>query len=103
MAKTVLPTDVANYIVNELGRKLSEVIDHRMVNGEEPKYAVLMGKPTDMFVVVFVGKYEASGRLGDYEEATIHGATRTGWDCLYDSEQWEHTAARFKNAPYDHF
>lgn len=98
-----LPKSVASYIVNDLGRSLNEVLAHRIVNGEEPKYAVLMGNPHSMFVVVFVGQYKARRPLGPWEEATRGNAQLVSWSCLYDAEEWTYTVERFKNAPYDYF
>ena len=98
-----LPDSVAAYIQNDLGRSLDEVVAHRIVNGEEPKYAVLMGKPNNMFIVVFVGSYKARRPLGPNEEATRGNAQLVSWNCLYDAEDWEHSVERFKNAPYSFF
>jgi len=36
-----LPKDCADYITRELGCDLKNVVAHRHVRGEEPKYAVL--------------------------------------------------------------
>ena len=98
-----LPTSVAAYIRDDLGRDLSEVAAHRNVNGEEPKYAVLMGRPENYWLVVFVGNYSPRHRLGPYEEPTRENAQLDSWECLYDGEDWEGTVGQFKSAKYDAF
>jgi hypothetical protein len=99
-----LPQSVSDYIVNDLGRKLQEVIAHRHVNGEEPKYAVLMRDNAGyMWTVVFYGKYVARRPLGPYEEAYDANAQLIGWECLYDSGEWNDSVERFKNAPASFF
>ena len=104
MAKNELPQSVADYITNDLGRKLSEIVAHRHVNGEEPKYAVLMKEDSGyLFTVIFVGEYKARFPLGDYTEATRSNAVLVKWDCLSDADEWEHSVAKFKNAPADFF
>jgi hypothetical protein len=97
-----LPESVRDYIVNDLDRKLTEVIAHRNVKGEEPLYAVLMkNNDGSMFTVIFLGSYKARRPLGDYEEATPGNAELVRWNCTSDAEPWEHSIERFKNAPYD--
>lgn len=101
-----LPKDCETYITDMLGRKISEVIAHRIVNGDEPRYAVLIGdggKPLHMFTVVFVAQYTARRPLGDYEEAFDANAALTGWECIWDSEPWDFTVAKFRNAPASFF
>lgn len=94
-----LPKDCSEYITNELGRDLEEVAHHRLVRGEnELYYAVLMGKPSYFFTVIFVGKYSVRRPLGDYEEAYEGNARLDGWECLSDGDPWEHSVGKFKNA-----
>lgn len=93
-----LPQDCANYITQELGRKLNEIVAHRYVGGEEPKYAVLMKEGAGYSTVIFVGRYSARRPLGDYEEAYVGNALQHGWECLSDGDEWEHTVGKFKNA-----
>lgn len=100
MSKKPLPASVEEYLVKTLGRPVEDVVAHRIVNGEETKYAVLL---KDMGLVCFVGNYSARRPLGPYEEAHSGNAVRDSWDCLYDGETWEHSVPRFKNAPYDLF
>jgi hypothetical protein len=103
MAKNELPPSVSKYITDELGRKLDEVVAHRVVNGTEPKYAVLMKDGEYFFTVIFVGIYETKRELGPNEEAYAGNVTRTGWDCVSDGDEWEHGVAKFKNASYEMF
>jgi hypothetical protein len=98
-----LPESVAKYITHDLGRSLDEVVAHRNVYGEEPKYAVLMGTEDHYWLVVFVGNYRARRPLGDYEEATDANAQLVSWECLYDGGEWEASVGKFKNAGYDDF
>lgn len=101
--KQELPKDCAAYITDDLGLNLDDVVAHRLVRGEEPKYAVLMKDTVDHFLVVFVGRYSAIRSLGDYEEAYAGNAKLDGWECLYDSEPWEHPVGKFKNADRSFF
>jgi len=95
-----LPKDCAAYITDELGWTLDDVVAHRIVHGEEPKYVVLMRDDRGgHFTVGFVGRYSARRPLGDYEEAHPANARRDGWDCLWDAGEWEHPVGRFRNAP----
>ena len=65
-----LPESVAKYITDDLGMNLKDVVAHRVVNGSETLYAVLMRDATSFLMHTFVGKYEARRPLGPYEEAT---------------------------------
>lgn len=99
-----LPKSVANYITGDLGLSVDQVVAHRIVNGRETLYAVLIeNKPGLYSTVVFVGEYVARFPLGPYEEATTGNALLTRWSCLYDAGEWEHSVERFKNAPYSYF
>ena len=104
MAKNVIPKSVSDYIKDELGRKLSEVVAHRNVSGAEPKYAVLMrNNDGTMFTVVFVGSYTAIRPLGDYEEAHPGNAQLKQWECISDGDEWEHSVGLFKTCNSDYF
>lgn len=94
-----LPASVSKYILDIRGT-LDDIIAHRIVNGEETKYAVLMRHGTEMWTIVFVGLYRARRPLGDYEEATRSNAVLVEWDCLYDAGEWEHSEGKFRSAPY---
>lgn len=98
-----LPKSVATYITDELGHPLTRVAAHRHVNGDEPKYAVLMRDEDRYWLVVFVGRYEPIRQLGDYEEAYDANARLASWECLYDSEDWDGTLGQFKSAKYGQF
>jgi hypothetical protein len=104
MTKNELPQSVSDYITQELDRKLSEIVAHRIINGEEPMYAVLMKNTDDsLFTVMFHGSYKARQPLGDYEEATPGNAVLVRWECFSDADEWEHSVAKFKNAPASFF
>lgn len=98
-----IPESVKTYITEEMGLSLDKVIAHRVVNGSNPLYAVLMADKPEPFTIVFIAKYEARRPLGDYEEAFDGNAKLVGWECVSDGDPWEHSIARFKNAPYNMF
>lgn len=106
MEMSELPKDCETYITNILGRKMSEVIAHRIVNADEVRYAVLMGDEktrAHMFTVVFVAQYTARRPLYNYEEPFEANAALTGWECIWDGEPWNFTVERFRNAPASFF